>query len=573
MIILSLISLIPLAFQHIHGVLLSPKANFPQGNSMAVNPPVKSYAPLQLASAAKHPVDQLMQTAEGQFTNLQNRQSKSLAEAATEYRRRYNMHPPPNFDRWYEFATRRGVQLIDEFDTIHQSILPFWGLEPATIRSRVREAMGNPENFLMSLLIRNGEAVKVERAEEWQQKATIGMMQQFLQFLPDMDLVFNIHDEPRVIVPHDRLAQLVHVAQNERIPRAFANAAPKNTFSSRPKDMNDGKSIDEVTVTRFNVFPHQPTWTHSRMSCSLDSPARAYEEMPLDNLTSYALTDIGIVYNQTAFEDVCMSPTLKQTFGFFDRPNAYNLVLELFPVFSQSKISSYQDIIYPSPWYWSEKVGYDENREFEWDQKNNSLYWRGSTTGGFSKHGGWRRQHRQRVVQKMNALDKTKILSNVGNDITAQWQLKEIQRSDYRELVDVHFSHVGQCEEADCNAQKEFFQVGERVDGQDAWGWKHLLDIDGNAFSGRFYAFLKSKSAVYKMSVFQEWHKDWLKPWLHYVPLSLRGDEWMEIVRYFGQEEEGTKHAHRLAMQGREWANKVLRKEDFEAWFFRLLLE
>jgi hypothetical protein len=28
-----------------------------------------------------------------------------------------------------------------------------------------------------------------------------------------------------------------------------------------------------------------------------------------------------------------------------------------------------------------------------------------------------------------------------------------------------------------------------------------------------------------------------------------------------------------LALQGREWAKKVLRNEDLEVWFFRLLLE
>jgi hypothetical protein len=97
--------------------------------------------------------------------------------------------------------------------------------------------------------------------------------------------------------------------------------------------------------------------------------------------------------------------------------------------------------------------------------------------------------------------------------------------------------------------------------------------MDGNAFSGRFYAFLKSHSLVFKMAVFREWHADWLKPWVHYAPLSLRGEEALEAVRYFSSEAEGKQAAVRLAEQGREWANKALRNEDFEVWFFRLLLE
>ncbi len=47
----------------------------------------------------------------------------------------------------------------------------------------------------------------------------------------------------------------------------------------------------------------------------------------------------------------------------------------------------------------------------------------------------------------------------------------------------------------------------------------------------------------------------------------------MEAVRFFLQEEEGKVLAERLALAGREWAGKVLRKEDFEVWFFRVLLE
>lgn len=66
---------------------------------------------------------------------------------------------------------------------------------------------------------------------------------------------------------------------------------------------------------------------------------------------------------------------------------------------------------------------------------------------------------------------------------------------------------------------------------------------------------------------------DWLKPWVHYIPISLKGDEWLESVRYFASEQSGKEQGPRLAKQGTEWAKKALRNEDFEVWFFRLLLE
>jgi hypothetical protein len=117
--------------------------------------------------------------------------------------------------------------------------------------------------------------------------------------------------------------------------------------------------------------------------------------------------------------------------------------------------------------------------------------------------------------------------------------------------------------------------------------------MDGNAFSGRFYSFLKSHSLTYKMAIFREWHSEWLKPWVHYIPLSLKGDEHLDLVRWFSGDQggsdskedtkvpdksgngdtEGEKKASEIAKRSTEWHDKVLRNVDFEAWFFRLLLE
>jgi hypothetical protein len=177
------------------------------------------------------------------------------------------------------------------------------------------------------------------------------------------------------------------------------------------------------------------------------------------------------------------------------------------------------------------------------------------------------------MVRIVNAGDQAKILINRGEESMEDWQVKEVPRSDYKEIFDVFFSYVGQCDPGDCDAQKEFFDVKESRGQQDAWAYKYLLDIDGNAFSGRFYAFLQSKSLVYKMAIFREWHEEWLKPWVHYIPLSLKGDEWVEAMRWFAGEAVGKKEAERLAVQGKKWSEKVLRNDDLEVWFFRLLLE
>jgi hypothetical protein len=518
-----------------------------------------------------HPIWKLVKDAEQEHERKLAGQSKTLEAAVAEYRRRYGIPPPPNFDKWYQFAKAKGVQLIDDYDSIYHSLTPFWGLKPMTIRNRAKEAIGY-DNALLSIFIRGGKVSKMDGGGEWQQLATKDMMAGFIQHLPDMDLCFNIHDEPRVVLPFDDLSRLVKTAREVKMPAANSVAKPRNSWSP-PVDMENIRK--EYKTSRFNIFAHQPTWTHSRMSCSPDSPARAQLEDGLkeDNYDSYAVGELGFVVNHTAFSDICQSPSFSETFGFFERPNAFNIVHDLFPIFSQSKISSFSDILYPSPWYWAGKVPYEKKLDVDWSKKADKMYWRGSTTGGFSRDGGWRRQHRQRFVQKINAIDQAKILTDRGEPPQEDWQVKEIPRDEFKDIFDVYFSHVGQCDPGDCDAQKEFFDIKDQVDQQDAWKYKYLLDIDGNAFSGRFYAFLKSKSLIYKMAVFREWHEEWLKPWAHYIPLSLRGDEWIEAVRWFASEITGKKEAERIALQGREWANKVLRNEDLEVWFFRLLLE
>ncbi|CAH0049218.1 unnamed protein product [Clonostachys solani] len=529
--------------------------------------------PLKVEDTSLHPISHLITEARREFRDIRGRQSKTLEEAVAEYRRRYEMPPPPNFDKWFKFATDNDVQLVDEFDTIHQLITPFWGLKPETIRKRAKEALGF-DNALLGISIRNHEITLVEGGQEWQQNATQSMIEKFIEYIPDMDLAFNIHDEPRVVLSHEDLAHLVNKAKNTNMPAANAKKRPINDFSPRAPELSDGYMFDEVKRTRFNVFAHQSTWTNSRMSCPADSPAKTPDDDEQgDDRSRYGYSELGFVYNSTAMADICLSPSLSSSYGFFDRPNAFNVVHDLFPIFSQSKISSFSDLMYPSPWYWFDKVVYDEAKDFPWEQKDNKLYWRGSTTGGFSRNGGWRRQHRQQFVHKINAPDQAKILVNKGDEEQPNWRVSEVPRGKHRDLIDVHFSHIGQCDPGDCEAQIQYFTPTDHVDQQDAWKYKHLLDIDGNAFSGRFYAFLQSHSVTYKLALFREWHYEWLKPWVHYVPLSLQGDDWLEVVRYFAGSSAGDEDAEHLANSSTTWANRVLRKKDMEAWFFRLLLE
>lgn len=48
----------------------------------------------------KHPIPALMRRAKKRWARLKGRQSKTFAEAISEYRKRYGRAPPKGFDRW-----------------------------------------------------------------------------------------------------------------------------------------------------------------------------------------------------------------------------------------------------------------------------------------------------------------------------------------------------------------------------------------------------------------------------------------------------------------------------------------
>ncbi|OJJ79273.1 uncharacterized protein ASPGLDRAFT_77756 [Aspergillus glaucus CBS 516.65] len=521
----------------------------------------------------------MVDEAQRSFEAVKSRQSRSLPEAVAEYKRRYGLPPPPHFDKWYEFAVARGTVLVDEFDTIYHNLLPFWALEPKTIRSRTREDLGY-DNRLVGISIRQGKSDnRGEGQGNFQSTAIQAMVSSFAHLLPDMDLAFNIHDEPRVVVPHDSLDKMVTLGREVQSRLLLNEQDLKNQFSKTPGQLDE--DIANNPRTRFHDIGMQETWLFSRLSCPLDSPARQLNGGAPDNPDILGDASLGLISNHTAFSDICQTPSLQYRLGFFDKPNACKLSPELTPVFSMSKLSSFQDILYPSPWYYTDQIYFDKDKAVDWDQHITQLYWRGATSGGFSDKGTWRQQLRQYLVDEL-----THSHSNTTELILSQkrpgpeecniweesWDLKEAHVKS-NELFNIKFTEVKQCSTTDCDEEDAYFDTARREKQSEAWKYRYLLDMDGNAYSGRFYAFLQSYAVIMKLSFFREWHENILFPWVHYVPLSLKTIGYAEILRFFEQDTKGQTAAKRIADSGRNWAHTTLRHEDMEVYMFRLLLE
>ncbi|RPA88186.1 hypothetical protein BJ508DRAFT_410060 [Ascobolus immersus RN42] len=542
-------------------------------------PPTQSPIIRGPGEVSRHPVMGLIEKATTDYNKLKAKQSTTLRGAVDEYKRRYGMAPPPHFDRWFEYAKKNDVELIDEFDSMMEELLPFWALSPKEIRRRNREAIEYKDQGLVIFSVRNGRVsfpnYDQHRGQQWLMDALKETVADFVELLPDMDLGLNVHDEPRVIVA-DTDMQLLKEAARRRIEGMKSLGKPQNRNTELPADEKGLPKVDNQKTTLFNVFAHQVTWSHARLACPATSPVRQVDPDTPDAtelfLTSSATDDIPFITNLTNFKDVCLRPSLARTHGVFVRPNAYNVAQYLLPILSQSKVNTYADILYPSPWYWANKAPYDPASDrTPYSEKESKLFWRGSTTGSFSRARSWQHSHRQIFIGALHSYGPDKDAKDFLV-YDQNYAVNAITRVSQRSLYDVGFNHVGQCDPEDCEEQRiRFGPLKPSASFADSWKNKLLLDLDGNAFSGRFYAFLKSKSAVLKMAVFKEWHEDWIVPWYHFIPLGQEAKEVPELMRWGLETEEGGKVMEMVAARGSEWRGGD--RARIKTWFWRLLME
>lgn len=245
--------------------------------------------------------------------------------------------------------------------------------------------------------------------------------------------------------------------------------------------------------------------------------------------------------------------------------------------------------------YYSDDPRYTYNSESDipWDDKRAIAFWRGITSGGHQTLDTWRRLHRHRFVQLANSTDldntKTRLTLPTLNSTVVPPAYAETKSWDpslfSEKYTDIGFHELAWCiPDSKCGWLRSFLKEVNATALTDQFINKYLPDIDGHSFSGRWHSWLKSRSLGIKATIFREWHDSRLFAWQHFVPMDNRFDDFYSIITYFtglGSREGGDGvyiPAHdstgkRLAGQGREWAAKVLRKEDIEVYMFRLMLE
>lgn len=550
-----------------------------------------------------HPIDMLMYEAEARHEAFvaQAASSKSLAEAVQEYRARYRRHPPPGFDDWYNFATSRNSSVIDDFDNVYRDLLPFHTLTPAELRERTWTLISNPWNDVVGISIRDGQAAispNVVPTHMWMLEGIVGMISKFADKLPDMDLAFNLNDECRVSVPYEVIEPMRRAGRQAHMP-------DQANRSWSPSRSNQWKPIPEqpLVLTPLAEASWEPIFHRfGNQGCLPSSAARTqrrWDRSSYCRSCAHPHSMGAFIANWTIAGDICHQPDLADLHGFYLSPAAFKASTYLFPIFSQSRAGGFNDILYPSAWNYLDKARYDPNPDHpdpSFAEKKSVLFWRGATSEGFSHEGNtgqWRGMTRQRFVHLANNINSTTphehlLIKSPANPDKLTYQNFAISQLSSVLVTDVHFvESIVRCGGRDCGDQDhEFSPLFTPLDFQSHWQYKYLLDLDGAGFSGRFLPFLKSNSLPFKAALFREWWDDRVQAWIHFVPLDLRGQGLWATLAYFqglsakfpGMKQDVVVDAHqreaeRIARQGREWADQVLRKEDMEIYMFRLLLE
>ncbi|GKT52223.1 beta-1,2-xylosyltransferase 1 [Colletotrichum spaethianum] len=525
-------------------------------------------------SSKEHPIDTLIKEADETFENMLKKESKTLTAAAKAYRERRGRHPPPGFDAWFQFAQdRKAVIVEDFFDQIYHDLQPFWGVEASRIRKEAAE-------WEMVIKVRKGRAT---RTSDW--FWTIhwtNMIKTIENLLPDMDIALNPMDEPRMVVPYEDMEQYLRDA-------ALTHSMPEpkqvmNTFQALPsnkKELDRNVKVLSKHWDKVTILAHCPPRLPPDSPARLAKTQREFNSPPTIS-TKYAKEHMrdGFVSNYTLSTQLCHQPDLQGLNGIFIEPLSTSATPVLFPMFGGSKLAVNNEILLPAAMYWTEEERFSGGGYHggAWADKKDSVIWRGVATGGRNRVDNWQGFQRHRFVAMNNA---TKVAAAEGARRTPLAAQAVGGLADWiRSWADVGFTDL-MCEPegkgGTCNYTSPHFNLTESVMLTDMYDSKYLPDIDGNSFSGRYLAFLGSTSLPIKATLWREWHDSRLVAWKHFVPMDSRFGDYYGIMEYFlgyGDDKPGhDAEAEKIAMAGKAWAEKALRKEDMQIYTLRLLLE
>lgn len=573
--------------------------------------------PQQPAHRKSHPIDELVGRANEAFDRIRGAQTHDVPSAAQAYRGRRGRHPPPRFDEWVEWCERHNVLIIEDlFDQIYDDLNPLWAVPAVRLRA-------SAASWPHVISVRNGTAVqKTDRDRQWVD-LWLEMFMQIEQYLPDVDVPVNEMDESRIILPFQKVHELVSKSVGERNRR---DPWPDWTTYESFRPLQERLDADEPQDSSRIWNTTGPFWLLAREACPPEVEARTAnltEDLTQPPTFPYSWLENsyqGYVADWGFAKSVCSNPHLRDLHPTFIEPLSISTTNDIFPLFGGSKIAGVNnEILLPPPMYWTDDEFYSGGHDpVSWKNKRDGIIWRGAASGGRNRANNWRHFQRHRLVSMLNG---TQVRDSIieqhrrqhrpvepGVDLIGEpprnfpppdpalFPLTDNPNSLSPTLVerwingisDAAFTHLLCFPEQPgfaptCPYTDPFYTIAPRKPMREQYEYKYLFDVDGNSFSGRYRGFLRSNSLPIKATVYSEWHDTRLIPWKHFVPMDNTFNDLYGIIAYFlgGPEEflgSGVERGHddvaqSIAKSGAEWAAQTLRREDMLAYVYRLMLE
>lgn len=537
----------------------------------------------------RHPINDLVYKARTDHERWLTRASTSnnLETAVRVYQELHNgRKPPPNFDKWYDFA--KGSPIVDYFEQIDKDLDPYRAVNPAALRQSVHEMLRQPG--VARLTIKSGEVILKDIGDDVRDEALLNlgeMVKKFAYDLPDMVLPINLGPAPRVLPEWEARSKSAKATNFGVLGSAIRGR--QGASLTTPETIRNQQQEDTQTQT------WQPTTAAElrgmlRQACSPRSPVRANPywntgEFCWDCIKHYSNGQFMADWHSSL--DTCSQPDIQFLHAFWMTNPRMRPTQKLLPLFSAAKTEHFADIIIPLP----RTIDKAPDVPGEQAAKNPMLFWRGSVGEHLITKEALHGSHKFRlanVANKPSLESEVTVLKYRGEEGPEKkkkgvWEFEQLptQKASSQLPLNIGIGSYAACLSGNCNLAKQAFgDFGQGNDSDMALANKHVLLIDGDDGPDRtILRTLRSQSLPYMATVFRTWYSERLRPWLHFVPIDLRYHGLHSTVAYFVDPDHskgdsvGGKDADWIASQGNKWARDALGERDMEIYVFRLLLE
>ncbi|KAI0548384.1 hypothetical protein F4679DRAFT_322370 [Xylaria curta] len=542
-----------------------------------------------------HPVDELVYKSRVEADRWLRHASVSttLKLAVKEYGERHRGRtPPPNFDKWFEFARQTKSVVIDRFDQIEKDILPFWGMRPQDIRDGLEFLKSQPDIGIIS--IADGKAIHKGAADASQQDILdeiVTLISAFVEHLPVMELAINLKERPRVLVPWNEINQLRKKATQ---PGFKLRLGKRDSLDISTKE---DIAIDKRTIPAAGSAdlgtPYIPAHQFRQLetlACPPGSPSRSDVNWDVRDFCASCASPHSkgqFLENWHMALDPCHQPDIFNLHDFHTIPHRFKLYQNLLPLFSGSKTTSFNDILIP----FSRGESKQEYDGKTFNQKQDMILWQGNVEDMPPvTHELLHSSHRLRLVhlyQNATARDTIPMLLGIGGGLNSRFRYEDVPTTEGNSILPLQISLTGPsegCKDSNCELMRNEFGLEEPVTEIDS---RYMMLLDSSDGPPRdLLQVVQSNSVPVLSSIFQQWFTERLMPWVHFIPIDARYHALHSTMSYFiGLDGRGTLNGRKqvtpprtedakwIAQEGRKWAEKALRKEDMEVYLFRLLLE